>query len=199
MFVCRSGFFIAVIASVLGTFASASAREKDLRTRSDSWGEAEISFCSRPSPDSFGFPGHAFVGFTEKPRDQSRMYRAVGHTIGASAGLAPIVFTYFGGTSVAGRQAEERYTHMKQACLTLQVDRAVFQKALAAAKPTLSILGIPDTVAASLERYSLNENDCIDFAIKVAKELQPVGLSVPPRGATDTPAAYVAKLMNANR
>ena len=152
---------------------TASAREKDLRTQSDAWGETEISFCSRPSPDAFGFPGHAFVGFSEKPREQARTFRAVGHTVAASAGLAPIVFTYFGGASVAGRQAEERYTHMKQACLTLQVDRTLYQRALAAARPTLSVLGIPDAVAASLERYSLNENDCIDFAIKVAEQLRP--------------------------
>jgi hypothetical protein len=178
---------------------TASAREKDLRTQSDAWGETEISFCSRPSPDAFGFPGHAFVGFSEKPREQARTFRAVGHTVAASAGLAPIVFTYFGGASVAGRQAEERYTHMKQACLTLQVDRTLYQRALAAARPTLSVLGIPDAVAASLERYSLNENDCIDFAIKVAEQLRPAGLSVPPRSAADTPGVYIAKLMNANR
>jgi hypothetical protein len=67
------------------------------------------------------------VGFSEEPQDQARTFRAVGHTIAASTGLAPIVFMYFGGASVAGRQAEERYTHMKQACLTLQVDRTVYQ------------------------------------------------------------------------
>lgn len=94
--------------------------KEDSRTQSDGWGGTEISFCSRPSPDAFGFPGHAFVGFSEEPRNQARTFRAVGHKVAASAGLVPIVFTYFGGASVAGRQAEKRYTHMKQACLTLQ-------------------------------------------------------------------------------
>ncbi|MBR1276075.1 hypothetical protein [Bradyrhizobium sp. AUGA SZCCT0283] len=190
------------VATILGalccTPSLGEAHEKDLRTQTDSWGETEISFCTRLSPDAFGFPGHAFVGFSEKPRGQTRVYRAVGHTVAATAGIAPIVFTYFGGASVAGRQAEERYSHMKQACLTVGVDRAVYQRALSAAKPTLTVLGIPDTVAASLERYSLNENDCIDFTMKVAQQLRSAGLSVPARTATDTPAAYIAKLINAN-
>ena len=174
------------------------AHEKDLRTQTDNLGETEISFCARPSPDAFGFPGHAFVGFSEKPHGQPRVYRAVGNTVGAAVGITPTIFTYFGGASVAGRQAEERYTHMKQACLTLGVDRAVYQRALSAARPTLTILGVPDTVAASIERYSLNENDCIDFAMKVAQQLRSAGLSVPARAATDTPPAYITKLINAN-
>jgi hypothetical protein len=178
--------------------APAAAHDKDLRTQSESWGDTEVSFCARPSPDAFGFPGHAFVGFSETPRGQPRVYRAIGHTVPAGAGIAPVVFTYFGGAPVAGRQAEERFTHMKQACLTVAVDRAVYQRALAAARPTLTIIGIPDNVAASLERYSLNENDCLDFTVRVALQIRTAGLSIPARSSTDTPAAYITKLINAN-
>lgn len=108
---------VAVLATLVGTLMAASARETDLRTQSDGRGATEISFCSRPSPDAFGFPGHAFVGFSEEPRDQARAFRAVSHTVAASAGLAPIEFTYFGGASVARRPGEERYTHMSRLAL----------------------------------------------------------------------------------
>lgn len=87
---------------------------------------------------------------------------------------------------------------MKQACLTLQVDRTVYQKAIAVARPTLTAMGIPDEIAASLERYSLNENDCINFAMKVAEQLRSVGLKIPARSALDTPASYIAKLEETN-
>ncbi|MGH1556973.1 hypothetical protein ACRAWD_02570 [Caulobacter segnis] len=36
-------------------------------------------------------------------------------------------------------------------------------------------MGIPDAVAASAERYTLNGNDCIDFAMKVAQIIKPAG------------------------
>ena len=175
------------------------AMEKDLRMRTDAAGLTEIGFCQRPSPNAFGFPGHAFVTFTDAAQTGSRSFRAVGHTTGAGAGPAVTAFTYFGGAAVAGRQAEERFTHMKQACLTIKVDRSVFVAALAAARPTLTLLGIPEAVAASAESYALNGNDCVDFAIRIAQVLRPVGLSVPARTAVDTPASYIQKLLTANR
>ena len=193
----------AAISCVAFTLASsctslAAAHEKDLRTQTDATGETEISFCSRPSPDSFGFPGHAFVAFSERPPGKPRVFRAVGHTIGPSTSTPSTVFTYFGGAAVSGQQAEERYTHMKQACLTVKVDRAVYVQALAAARPTLSMVGVPDALAASAERYSLNANDCIDFALKVAQPIRAKGLIVPTRTPTDLPSTYVRKLIDAN-
>jgi hypothetical protein len=153
-----SNIAIVILFNFGSPVAFANAHEKDLKTQTDSVGETEINFCSRPSPNAFGFPGHAFVGFSEQSVGKPRAYRAVGHTIGSSAGMVSIAFTYFGGAPVAGQQAE-RFTHMKQACLTVKVDRSIYNKALAAARPTMSILGIPDSIAASIERYSLNEND----------------------------------------
>jgi hypothetical protein len=126
------------------------------------------------------------------------VFRAVGHTIGPSTSTPSTVFTYFGGAAVSGQQAEERYTHMKQACLTVKVDRAVYVQALAAARPTLSMVGVPDALAASAERYSLNANDCIDFALKVAQPIRAKGLIVPTRTPTDLPSTYVRKLIDAN-
>lgn len=183
----------------LTAFATALAAEnKDLRTFTDPKGETEIGFCVRPSPDAFGFPGHSFVTFSEVPRATTRLFRAVGHTVSA-AGVAATVFTYFGSRPVAGKQMEERFSHMKQACLVVQVDRNVYDRAVAAARPTLAALGLSDELAASAESYRLNGNDCIDFAIRVAQALTTAGLVLPSRNATDTPANYIQNLIAANR
>jgi hypothetical protein len=120
---CSSGY------SCRNAHGRGSARKKTQEPRATVGARLKSAFCSRPIRMPFGFPGHAFAGFSEEPRDQARTFRAVGHTVAASAGPAPIVFTYFGGASAAGRQAEEHYTHMKQACLTLQVDRTIYQRA----------------------------------------------------------------------
>ena len=186
-----------LVATVLLLSAPPSeARDKDLRTKTDAAGVTEISFCARPSPNSFGFPGHAFVAFSDQSAGGS--FRSVGHTVAPETGAAAALFTYFGGGSVAGQQVEERYSHLKQDCLTLQVDREVYQKSISAARPTLTVLGIPDQAAASVERYSLSGNDCMDFIMRVAQPLKPAGLSIPPRGATDTPLDYIRKLTAAN-
>jgi len=174
----------------------AYARDKDLRTKTDAAGVTEISFCARPSPNSFGFPGHAFVAFNDQSPGGS--FRSVGQTVAPGTGAAAAAFTYFGGGSVAGQQAEERYSHLKQDCLTLQLDRDVYQRAIATARPTLTVLGIPDQVAASVERYSLSGNDCMDFILRVAQPLKSAGLSIPARGATDTPLDYIRKMTAAN-
>lgn len=184
--------------TALAAAASSPAADLDLRRSTDAAGRTEISFCARPSPNSFGFPGHAFIVFNEKPVSGAGKMRAVGHTVSAGAGGAATAFTYFGGSSVGGVQAEERFTHMKQACLTALVDRADYNAAVAAARPTLTHLGIADALAASVERYSLNENDCIDFIVRVARALTPIGLNVPQRTAADRPLSYVEKLKQAN-
>ncbi len=175
----------------------AQAHTKDMRSMSSN-ADPEVGFCSRPSPDKFGFPGHAFVTFSERRSDDSRNFRAVGHTVafGTSAGAAAL--TYFGGTAVAGQQAEERYTSIKQHCLTVKVDKSAYDAALAAAQPTLTALGIPADVAASAERYSLKNNDCVTFARRVALALEARGLSVPVRSSIDTPASWIGKLTSAN-
>ena len=178
--------------------APAAARDKDLRTMSDANGTTEVGFCSRPSPDAFGFPGHAFVTFSAARPGGGRDFRAVGHTVAAGASIPAVAISYFGGASVSGRQMEERYTSVKQACLVVIVDRSAYERALAAAQPTLTAIGIPASVAASVERYSLGSNDCITFAQGVAAALKSAGLVVPARAATDTPASWIARLIAAN-
>jgi hypothetical protein len=178
--------------------APALAHERDLRTMTDGNGETEVAFCSRPSPNSFGFPGHAFVTFSTRSPDGMRVFRAIGHTVGTGTSGASAAFTYFSGGSVAGAQAEERYTSMKQACLTAKVDRVVYNQALAAAQPTLTRLGFPASVAASMERYTLGSNDCVTFAERVAATLKAAGLTVPTRSPTDTPATWINKLIASN-
>ncbi|WP_291851219.1 hypothetical protein [Bradyrhizobium sp.] len=193
-----SRFILFACLLLVGFEQPAGAHEKDLRKRTDAAGLTEISVCARPSPNAFGFPGHAFIAFSYQAAGGSRSFRAIGHTVAPTTGLAAAVFTYFSGGSVAGQQEEERYTHLKQACLTLKVDREIYQRALDAARPTLSALGIPDAVAASVERYSLNGHDCMDFISNVAQPLKTAGLSTPERAATDTPIAYIRKLIDAN-
>jgi hypothetical protein len=166
----------------------------DLRTMSDALGRTEISFCSRPSPDAFGFPGHAFVSFLDESEAASPKLRIVGHTTGPTAPLGQTAWTYFNGAAVSGRQAEERYSHMKQACMTVVLDRDDYRRAVEAARPTLTAIGMTDREAASLERYTLNGNDCIDFVIRIARTLGSSGLNVPARRATDLPASYLSRL-----
>ncbi len=174
------------------------AHEQDLRTMTDANGETEVGFCSRPSPNSFGFPGHAFVTFSSRSATGDRVFQAVGHTVGSGTSGATAAFTYFSGGSVAGMQAEERYTSMKQACITAKVDRAVYEKALAAAQPTLTRLGFPASISASMERYTLGSNDCVSFAEKVAATLKAAGLTVPSPSSTDTPSSWINKLIASN-
>lgn len=196
-FTCSVARPVALFVTIVAG-GGASAVEKDLRTQNDAKGETEIGFCSRPSPDAlFNFPGHAFVTFSDQAAT-GRKFRSVGHTVAGAGGLVATALTYFGGKPVAGKQAEERYTHMKQACLMVKVDRAAYDKAVAAARPTLTALGLPDALAASAESYSLSANDCVDFVVRVAGALKAAGLKVPERAAIDTPAAYIAKLSAAN-
>lgn len=188
-----------VLALALCASAGALAADKDLRTRTDARGATEIGFCSRPSRAApFNFPGHTFVTFSEARPSAGRTFRSVGHTV-AGAGVTPTVFTYFGGKPVAGKQAEERYTDVMQACLTVAVDREAYERAVAAARPTLTAIGLSDGVAAAAESYALNDNDCVDYAMRVAKALEPAGLKVPARAATDLPADYIAKMKASNK
>jgi hypothetical protein len=188
--------FPAFAAIVLAT-SPAAAHEKDLRTQTDAQGETEVAFCSRPSPDTFGVPGHTFVMFSDVVNGQ-RSIRAVGQSIPAGAAVAPVVFSYFTGASVAGQQMEERYTSIRQNCLVVKVNRSSFNAAVAAAQPTLTSIGLNPQLAAAVERYTLGTNDCITFAEKVANSLKTSGLVVPPRTALDTPAGWIKKLVTAN-
>lgn len=191
-------FIAPLVAATFLATSPAAARDKDLRTMTDARGESEVGFCSRPSPNAFGFPGHDFVTFSTSRPDGSRDFRSVGHTVATGAPIPSVVFSYFGGSSVAGKQAEERYTSLKQACLMVLVNRSDYDKALAAAQPTLTAVGIPANVAASIERYSLGSNDCVSFAIKIANTLKAAGLVVPARSSIDTPASWIEKLIAAN-
>lgn len=94
---------------------------------------------------------------------------------------------------------EERYTAIKQACLVVRVDDADYARAVVAAQPTLTALGVPAATAAAAERYTLGTQDCITFARKVATALAIAGLKVPPRAALDTPAAWIERLKSASK
>jgi hypothetical protein len=168
----------------------------DLRKQTSAAGPAEIGFCSRPSPGAG--PGHAFVTFSRTAPDGTRYFRAIGHTVAAGTSPVGAALTFLGGAPVGGKQWEENYTSAKQDCLIVQVDDAGYQRAMAAAEPTLAALGLSGEGLAFAENYSLGDKDCVTFAHKVAAALGKTGLTVPDRGTFDTPASWIDKLKGAN-
>jgi len=174
------------------------AKEIDLRKSTDRVGITEIDFCARPSPNELGFPGHSFVILAERDQGKPLQFRAIGQTVAPGVGVPGVVFSYFTGEPVAGLQAEEVFTHVKQACLSVLVDRTVYNNAVQAARPALVLLGLPDNLAAYVESYRLGDNDCITFLMNVANTVKAAGLKVPPRTASDRPLGYVQKLIAFN-
>src|ERR1700730_157698 len=73
---------IAVAASfTLAIATPTEAKTIDLSTRTDPTGTYNVAFCARPSPDSSGKPGHAFVSYSHKLPNGERDFVAIGHTI----------------------------------------------------------------------------------------------------------------------
>lgn len=168
----------------------------DLRKRSEPGGPNEISFCARPSPNKFGFPSHAFVAFSDVQNGR-RQFLALGRTIGPATSPVGAALSYFG-PSVPGEISEELYTDIRQECLTVTVNRDIYEKARVAARPRLTALGLTDAAAARLESYRLGNDDCLAFILDVARAIAPAGFRVPPRATTDLPLAYIGKLRAAN-
>ncbi|WP_135213163.1 hypothetical protein [Vitreimonas flagellata] len=183
-----------VFVFALAACASARAETIDLRRQSEANRAEEISFCARPSPNAFGFPGHAFVGFSHT-EGAGRAFTALGRS--TNAGAAPALRSYFGAPTT-GLIAEERYSHIRQDCLTLLVSPADYARARAAARPRLIQLGLDDATTQRLESYALGDNDCLTFIIEVASTLRASGLRVPARQSTDLPLDYIQRLRAAN-
>ena len=97
-----------------------------------------------------------------------------------------------------GLLKEERYTSIRQNCLDVDVNKADYQRALAYTANPLAQLGIGSPGDIVLQAYKLGNEDCMAFAINVAKALESSGLKVPARRAMELPTDYIQRLSDAN-
>lgn len=176
---------------------AASARVLDLATRSEAGGPHEVGFCTRPSPNEKGFPGHAFVSFAQGIGG-GRKFLAVGRTIEPRTATSTLVGSYFGNPA-PGLVREELYSHIRQNCLTVRVNADRYHAARAQAIPRLAALNLETGAVPRLESYSIGRADCITFIIDVAEQLEGAGLKVPVRTSADLPQDYIQKLDEANQ
>lgn len=168
----------------------------DLRNQTDGdGGSREISFCARPSPGNPGFPGHAFIAFSETTKDGKRTFRAIGHTV-FSVGEA--LLSYTGLVTAAGALVDEKYTSIKQQCLTLQVSKTDYQKSYGLVAQPLKAIGVVlDETRPIQKTYSLAAEDCVGFMITQARLFTPKVI-VPSRNNGELPLNFVRRLIDAN-
>lgn len=180
---------------VLASSSFALADTVDLRSQTDNdGGSREISFCARPSPDKPGLPGHAFIAFSEE-KDGKRSIRAIGHT---AFSVGEALLSYSGIITGDGALVDEKYTSIKQHCLTLQVNRADYERAYGQALQPLKAMGIDlDETMPIQKNYSLAAEDCVGFLINQAKVFAP-RLVIPSRKIGELPLRYVRRLIDAN-
>lgn len=178
---------------------SAAPKDIDLRTMSEASGIYDVAFCSRPSPDSSGKPGHVFVAFSHKPPDGDRDFLAIGLTV--TAGVTPlsaIESWFYWGSAISGKLEEERYTDIRQNCLNVGVNKQVYDRARAWTDDPLQKLGVTQMPGIVFEYYKLGAEDCITFLTAVARELQSSGLKIPERGKYELPMHFVQRFIDAN-
>jgi hypothetical protein len=106
-----TGCFLA--SSFLTAPHPSNARAIDLSNMTDPTGIYNVAFCARPSPDTTGKPGHAFVAYSHARPNGDRDFVAIGHTIGAGVGPVSASWSYFG-SPVLGLLKEEHYMSIKQ-------------------------------------------------------------------------------------
>lgn len=189
-----------LLTALLVTAASSSVvvygKTVDLRNQTDGdGGTREVSFCARPSPDKPGLPGHAFIAFSETTKDGKRTFRAIGHTV-FSAGEA--LLSYTGLVTADGALVDEKYTSIKQQCLTIQVNKADYQKSYGLVAQPLKAIGVVlDETKPIQKAYSLAAEDCVGFLITQANLFTPK-VVVPLRNNGELPMNYVRRFIDAN-
>jgi len=183
--------------SLLFASHQSNAKSIDLSNLTDPTGVYNVAFCARPSPDTAGKPGHAFVAYSHAAPNGDRDFVSIGHTLGAGVGPVSATWSYFG-SPVSGLLKEERYTSIKQNCLDVVVNKADFNKARALAEDPLFKLGLTVQTGTVFEAYKLGLDDCMTFLISVAETLKSKGLKIPARGATELPMAYIVRFIAAN-
>lgn len=189
---------IATSAAVAACLLSLSAQAKtiDIRKSTDADGKVrEISFCSRPSPDKPGLPGHAFIAFAETPKSGAITFRAVGHTVFSAK---EAILSYGGLIDATGALVNEKYTSVKQQCLTLQVNKADYDASYSLASQPLSNIGVKfDETKPVQKSYSLGADDCVGFMVAQAQQFSSA-ITVPARKSNELPLPYIRRLIDAN-
>ena len=187
-----------MVAAVWLVATPVAAKKIDLSTRTDAQGRFELGFCARPSPDvAKGWPGHTFVSFAHHSPSGGLDFVAIGHTVSAGVSPAAAAWSLFG-SPVSGKLAEERYQSALERCLIVVVNREVYEAAFRFTQSPLVELGLAPAALPVFESYKLGSQDCINWMLRVASVVSPVGLRVPTREASDLPVAYVEKLIAAN-
>ena len=190
----RQAICIAILSAISITVHSKTI---DLRNKTDTdGGTREISFCARPSPDKPGLPGHAFVAFAQVDKNGGVMFRALGHTVFS---VSDALLSYNELIPATGALVSEKYTSIKQECLTIQVNNAEYQSAYTQATQPLAALGVKFDESKPIQKtYALGINDCMDFMVTVANRFTQSGLKIPKREPTDLPLPYLRKFIDAN-
>lgn len=192
---------LSLVVMASGGMASATPHKViDLRTHTDGDGGArEISFCARPSPDvPFSIPGHMFVAYSLEYRDRPRAFVALGHTTNAPPLNALLSYLQVF-PSVPGSISTERYTAILERCLVVRVNKTEFERAYSfAAARADHFSSDPNNWPPITVSYRLGATDCMNFVIDVAKQFAPQGVTLPVRGASELPTAYVRRLIDAN-
>lgn len=186
----------ALLAIASASSSLALAKTLDLRNQTDAdGGIREISLCARPSPDKPGLPGHAFIAFAEITRNGKMNFRALGHTV-FSVGEA--LLSYTGLVTAEGAMIEEKYTSIKQQCLTLQVNKVEYERAYGLVAQPLKDIGVEfDETKPIQKAYSLAAEDCVGFLITQA-QIFSSKISIPSRDSNELPLNYVRRLIDAN-
>jgi hypothetical protein len=195
----KTYFTAALLVAASASSSLADGKTVDLRNHTDGdGGNREISLCARPSPDKsglHGLPGHAFIAFSETMKNGKRTFRAIGHTV-LSAGEA--LLSYTGLINAEGALVDEKYTSIKQQCLTLQVNKADYQKSYALVAQPLKAIGVVLDESKPVQKsYSLAAEDCVGFVIVQARLFTP-NVTVPSRNNDELPLNYVRRLIDAN-
>jgi hypothetical protein len=181
---------------MLTTAISSAYAEKviDFSNKSETGGPYEISFCSRPSPEATGLPGHVFVAFSSAGPDGTRSFKAVGLQANSLGGALKSLVT----GSSNGYVGAENYTAIRQNCLVVKVNKANYEQAWNSALPSFTALGIHDLTLPHLENYGLGAEDCIGYVQRVGNTLKGLGLKVPDRKIGEFPRPYIQRMEAAN-
>jgi hypothetical protein len=185
-----------LLLAVAGASASpVIAKTLDLRKQTDAdGGSREISFCARPSSEK-PVPGHAFIAFSETTREGKRTFRAIGHT---AFSVSEALVSYTGLVTATGALVDEKYTSLRQRCLTLQVNKADYDRSYRLAMQPLKSIGIVfDESRPILKAYSLAAEDCVGFMMQQAILFVP-RINVPVRRNGELPLNYVRRLIDEN-
>lgn len=172
------------------------AKTLDLKTHTDiDGGNREISICARPSPDNLGLPGHAFIAFSETTKDGKRSFRAIGHT---AFSVGEALLSYTGLVTAEGALVDEKYTSIKQQCLTLQVNKSDYDKAYGVTVQPLKNMGIEFDEAKPIQKaYSLGAEDCVGF-LTTQVNFFASKVVVPPRKSGELPLDYIRRFIDSN-